>query len=276
MKKLIVSLIQPFVAEDNRENYIHVEKLIESAIASKTQIICLPERWIYVDPLRSDFEKNLQLQRGEQYLKVQGWAKKYRVGIISGGIWESRLDKKPVISSYYFDSDGNELGIQEKIHLYSVEKKHFEAGKNLVIFEDTKLGIKFSILICFDLNISSELSRLAIKNSAEILFSPTLINHKGLENWGIYARARALENRVPIITCNSIGSYLDRRFLGKSKAIQFKRGEESPLQLIVQEIDDKPGVLTCAIDLEFPNRIRFNRIEENIDSETITIIKKSN
>ena len=178
------------------------------------------------------------------------------------------------ICAYYVDSNGEVRFSQDKIHLYGLEKKFFTPGQELVIFTDTNLDLTFSILICFDLNISPELTQLAVDNGAEIIFSPTLIRDIGMENWSIYIRARALENRVPVVACNSIFAYFDQRFTGNSQSIQFQVGEHSPVQLDPVQLNDEPGVLLTTVNLEFPNEIRHEQREERIDLSGLSIIKK--
>jgi len=275
MKSVIVGLIQPQLVADNRQNARHIESLIEQAMALNAQILCLPERWYHVDYMNRNLETNLQESHGEQYQLVQSWAKKYHISIISGGIWESRKPDKPKICCYYFNCHGQECFCQEKIHLYGLEKQWFQSGSKITVFHDSALDISFSILICFDLNISSDLAKLAVMNGAEVLFSPTLFRDIGVDNWNIYIRSRALENRVPLVSCNSILKILDREFKGQSKIIQFKTGVHSPVHLIVDELDDKPGILVKTLELDFPNEIRKERLEEAAISEHITIEKKA-
>jgi predicted amidohydrolase len=111
-------------------------------------------------------------------------------------------------------------------------------------------------------------------NGAEMIFTPTLIRDTGLENWDVYLKARALENRVPIAACNSVFELPDRKFLGKSKIISFLPGSESPINLKVKEASETPEILRDEIDLDFPNKIRNKRLEEAIDHTTIKIIQK--
>lgn len=277
MKNIRVGLIQPYVDVDNERNFIHVESLIQQAVEQNPQIICLPERWYFVDPVKKPFECNIQPKHGEQYSHVKEWAKKYHIPIISGAIWEQDPNfSRPVITAYYFNENGQESFQQQKIHLYGIERDVFDPGKDLICFSDSKLDLTFSILICFDLNISNNLARLVTQQGCEFLFSPTLIRDTGIENWKIYIQSRALENRMPLCSCNSIFNYLDRHFLGQSKLIHFKRGESSPVQLLVEEMNSEPGVLIKDINLSFPNRIRTEREDEHVDFSKISvkIIKK--
>jgi predicted amidohydrolase len=260
-KTVIVGLIQSKVVISNTENYKNVEIIIQDAVKQGAQILCLPERWYMIDPLIKPFEQTLQPKRGEYYQKVKNWAKKYNVPIISGAIWE--LDPtfpNPVITSYYFDKNGLERFEQQKIHLYGLEKLKFSPGNKVISYHEPDLDISLAILICFDLNISSDLTRMVMEQGCELIFSPTAIREKGLENWRIYVQSRALEN-------------MDRSFQGQSKIIQFKRGESTPVRLLTEEASDQPEAFVREIDLQFPNRIRKDRDEDRVDSSQITALR---
>ncbi len=272
MKNITVCLIQPSVSHDNEENYQNMENLIGEAADLHPDIICLPERWYHLD-FTGNFHDLYQKERGIQYQWVKNWATKFGIPIISGGIWEKSSEfEKPVIVSYYFDHLGQERFFQHKIHLYGIEKELLQPGQELKVFTDTRLNITFSILICFDLHISSMLTSKAVDNGAELIFSPTLIRDDGMDNWSIYLQARALEHRVPIISCNSIYSIFNRNFSGRSKIIHFEEGSASPVKLLVSEAPDYQTLLVGQINLDFPNSIREERGVQKYDYDQISLI----
>ena len=117
-----------------------------------------------------------------------------------------------------------------------------------------------------------ETPRLAVENGADILFSPTQIREDGMENWDVYLKARALENRVPIAACNTYGEYMKRRFLGNSKIISFYEGKISPSKLkIIEGPIDSSGFVFDVIDLSFPSKLRKIRLKEQIDKNQIKV-----
>ena len=228
----------------------------------------MPERWV---PFSKDFTQNLQKQRGSDYHFIKTLAKDYNIKILSGAIWEKRNNsKKPMITCYYFDNNGEEIGRQDKIHLYAYEREYFEPGKELSLFKLDSSHL-FSVLICFDMAFF-ETPRLAVENGADILFSPTQIRDDGMENWEVYLKARALENRVPIVACNTFGKYRKRKFLGNSKIISFHKGKISPSKLkIVEGPKDSSGFVFDIIDLDFPSKLRKIRLKEQIEKNRIKV-----
>jgi predicted amidohydrolase len=256
--------------ETEEECFLEIETLIKTSLSNESDcdLFCLPERWIKIN---QNLEENIQNERGKHYQFVKTLASRYKINLLSGGIWEKReVTGKNYITCYYFNKNGDEMGRQDKIHLYLYEKHFFEPGDHLNLFNinDTI----FSILICFDMVFDTP--KLAVKNGAEILISPTLIREEGLENWGIYLRAKALENRVPIAACNAYGIIEDRIFPGNSKIITFEKGYYSPSKLeIIEAPLKKHAILTGEIETRFPNKLRKKRFKEAVNLDKIKISK---
>jgi predicted amidohydrolase len=267
-----VACIQPQILHERSQCYLEIEKILRNLLEKhkKSEIICLPERWV---PFSKNLLENLQEERGDDYNFAKNLAKKYSIKIISGAIWENRISsEKPAISSYFFNENGEEIGRQDKIHLYAYEPEQFEPGKVLNLFEIDKSHY-FAILICFDMAFF-ETPRVAVENGADLLFSPTQIREDGMFNWNIYLKARALENRVPIVACNTYGNYFRRKFIGESKIISFRKGSASPSKLkILEAPSSSSGYIFDDIDLDFPRKLRKIRLSEKIDKNNI-IVKK--
>ncbi|MFX0073140.1 MAG: carbon-nitrogen hydrolase family protein [Candidatus Hermodarchaeota archaeon] len=264
-----VACIQPKFHQDIEKCYSEIEFLLKKMFGefNTCDIVCLPERWA---PFFKDIPRNLQKERGEYYEFIKDLAKKYEVSFLSGAIWENRNNqKKPKITCYYFNKKGEEVGRQDKIHLYSYEREHFEPGQVLNIFELG--GSKFAILICFDIAFF-ETPRLAVENGADILFSPTQIREDGMENWKVYLQARVLENRIPVAACNSFGNLFNRKFLGNSKILSFMNGYISPSRLRIKEAPIKQsGFVFDEVDLIFPRKLRKIRLNERIEKSKISV-----
>lgn len=266
---LNVACIQPKIFQSRKKCYREIEELLKRLLEdnSNCEMVCLPERWV---PYAREKALNIQKERGQDYQFIQKLAETYSINLISGGIWESRPKfKKPFITSYFFDKKGEEIGRQDKIHLYSYERKNFEASLHLTIFK--LKSFKFAILICFDMAFF-ETPRLAAENGAEILFSPTQIRDSGILNWDIYLKARALENRIPVVASNTYGEFYGREFPGKSKIISFLPGHYSPSLLRVIEAPyGSNGKIYDEIDIEFANKLRKQRLNEKIEKSKIKI-----
>ncbi|MFX1392758.1 MAG: carbon-nitrogen hydrolase family protein [Promethearchaeota archaeon] len=263
-----IACIQPKIHQNIHNCYSEIQYLLNKLIekATKIDIVCLPERWI---PFLNDISLNIQKERGENYSFIKNIAREYQINIISGAIWEKRKNsEKPRITSYFINEEGEEIGRQDKIHLYTYEQEYFEPGNELNLFMlDSFL---FAILICFDMAFF-ETPRLAAEHGADVLFSPTQIRQEGMYNWNIYLQTRALENRIPVVACNSVGSYLKRRFLGNSKIISFVENFISPSKLKVVEGPKVSGFVFDDIDLIYPRKLREIRLNEKIEKSKINV-----
>ena len=119
-----------------------------------------------------------------------------------------------------------------------------------------------------------ETPRLAAENGADILFSPTQIRTEGIENWESYLKARALENRIPVVACNTYGQILKSKFPGSSKIISFVKDFISPSKLrIVEGPINSSGYLFDEIDLLFPKKLRKLRFKEVMEKSEINVKK---
>ncbi|MFX1418862.1 MAG: carbon-nitrogen hydrolase family protein [Promethearchaeota archaeon] len=265
-----VACIQPELFEQRINCYHEIERILKELLEKhkNCEVVCLPERWV---PLFRDPTQNFQEQRGNDYSFIKNLAKEYEVKFISGAIWEKRANsKKPAITCYFFNENGEEIGRQDKIHLYAYERKHFEPSKELKLFRLDKTSY-FTILICFDMAFI-DTPRLAVEHGADLLFSPTQIRENGMDNWQVYLKARALENRIPIVACNTFGNYKTRKFLGNSKIISFYKGNISPSKLkILEAPKGSSGFIFDDIDLNFPKKLREIRFKERIEKNDIEV-----
>lgn len=267
-----ISCLQPRILENKTKCYNQIKELIRNLKNEHSEIdfVVLPERWIPFDP---NIENNFQPERGEDYEFIQSLAKDFNVNILSGAIWEKRNnpEKNVCITCYYFDDNGKEIGRQDKIHLYTYELKYFTPGNKLKLFKFD--SFYFAILICFDMAFY-ETPRLAAENGADILFSPTQIRSDGMNNWKIYLQARVLENRIPVLACNSVGTIFERKFIGNSQIISFHEGPMTPSKLkIVEGPIDKSGYVFDDVNLHFPRKLRKVRLNENIHKDSIEVLK---
>lgn len=263
-----IACIQPKVFNNRKKCYNEIEEILTNLLKEvDCDIACLPERW---SPFLKSGPQNLQKERGDDYNFIKNLAKNYQTNLLSGGIWEKRENtKKPSITCYYFNDNGEEIGRQDKIHLYSAEREIFEPGKVLNLFSLN--NYTFAILICFDMAFF-ETPSLATENGADLLLSPTSIKESGMSNWKIYLQARVLENRIPALSCNTYGTVNGTTFLGNSKILSFVKGFISPSKLrLIEGPIGSEGFVYDEIDLKFPQKLRRLRLNERVDRNKINV-----
>ena len=87
-----------------------------------------------------------------------------------------------------------------------------------------------------------------------------------------YLKARALENRIPVVASNTYGEFFGRKFPGKSKIISFLPEHYSPSSLRVIEAPYcSNGKIYDDIDIEFANKLRKQRLNEKVEKSEIKI-----
>jgi omega-amidase len=267
MRHLAVGCIQPRLQGTVAECFERVEMLLMKAKDQNLSIIILPEQWLPF-AFSQDTSKYVFEEDAEPVHFLQQCAEKYRVCIVGGGMWQY-IKNKPKIVSYVISPNGSIAGRQEKLHLYAMEKHFFSPGTDLCLFQ---LGeVNFAVLICFDISFF-ETPSLAVHQGADLLISPTLIRREGMENWNIYLRARALENRVPVIACNTLGEVMGSQYMGCSQIIQFYPGHTLPSKLKISTVPENTETLIHDwIDYKFPRGMRKERLSERIDTGSLKI-----
>jgi predicted amidohydrolase len=136
-----------------------------------------------------------------------------------------------------FDARGDLVGVYRKVMLFGKEAAAFTAGSDLVVVEIA--GRAVAPLICFDVEVP-ELARAAARGGADLLITVSAnMDPFGREHL-IHSTARALENRLPHLYVNRVGSESGFDFVGGSRAI-------GPDGTVTAEAGDRE---TCLLGVE--------------------------
>lgn len=180
--------------------YLHGE-FSDQINGSRPDFIVMPEKWV-TDPMKEESQEMstllsffLDLSERMDSVIVPGSFSVIREGAL--------YNSSPVICS------GKLAGWQDKISLFRMEKEKYTPGTDSRIFEAK--GIRFAVSVCYDSDFPYY-SRMAAMNGAELIINPVLIDGNFHDMWRVYVEARALENRLPFISVNS----LSEPFLGNS------------------------------------------------------------
>jgi len=176
-------------------------------------------------------------------------SKERRIGICGGYAEESGAR---YYNSSFFLGDGKVISNYRKIHLFSAEKDFFTPGDTgFTVFEYH--GVRYGTMICFDWVFPESARTLALRGAQVILHPANLV----LPFCQRAMFARALENRVFIVTVNRIGREIngdfDNTFTGGSQVVS-PRGD----YLITLGENDE-AVSTVTID---PREALDNNITE--------------
>jgi predicted amidohydrolase len=115
-----------------------------------------------------------------------------------------------------FAASGDLVGVYRKVMLFGEEAVAFKAGTDLVLVE--LAGRTVAPLICFDVEFP-ELARAAARAGADLLLTVSAnMDPYGREHL-VHGTARALENRLPHLYVNRVGSESGFDFVGGSRSI---------------------------------------------------------
>ncbi|HWR24803.1 MAG TPA: nitrilase-related carbon-nitrogen hydrolase [Methanosarcina sp.] len=143
---------------------------------------------------------------------------------------------------------GTLAGTYRKTHPFKNENEYFSRGDSLEPIFLRKQNLKIGFEICYELRFPEVARKLTLSGSDLLVTSAAFPNPRS-KHWNILARARAIENQLPHIACNRIGSAPDCTYFGNSMIID-AWGE------IKADAGDKECAIVCDIDLDKKDEIR--------------------
>ncbi|MEM4282037.1 MAG: carbon-nitrogen hydrolase family protein [Candidatus Caldarchaeum sp.] len=243
----------------------NVEKSLEKAVEfiglardMKASVACLPEAWFHTTPL-SELSEILSKYK-TIVEKLSKAAADNKVWVLAGGLYAAGLEGPRVVAPV-ISSNGEVVGVQEKVHLFRHERTVFKRGERFHLFEIN--GVKAGILVCHDIVFPEAARSLALKG-AEIVFNPSRIVAEGCGPWRTYLEARCLENRLPVVGVNIA---LPRRYGGRSAIITVRETAVGVgVVETLAEAGDGEQLITAEIELETPAKMRSARLASRVPS----------
>ncbi len=225
------------------ENFDRAEELIRQALNEKPDVIVLPETWNTGFFPREGLESLADRDGEKVKARIGALARENRVNIVAGSVANLR-DGKVFNTAYVFDREGRCVAEYDKTHLFTPmgEDDYFAKGGRLAAFELD--GIKCGVIICYDIRFP-ELTRTLALGGLDILFVPSQWPDVRIPHLLALTQARAIENQMFTVSCNSCGSYGDTVYGGCS-SIRDPWGETlakagAGEELITADCD--PGIL---------------------------------
>lgn len=247
---LNVALIQMHIAAGDPEaNFAKAERLLEEAATAssvKPDIIMLPEMWNSGYAL-TEIERLADPDGERTKTQIASFAARHGVNVIAGSIAHKRATGV-TNTMLAFDRDGNPTLEYSKIHLFKLmnEHQHLLAGEKAGTFQlgPTSAGA----MICYDIRFP-ELARKLALGGAKILFVPAQWPHPRLHHWRTLLQARAIENQMYVVACNTVGESGGSSFFGHSMIVD-------PWGEIVAEAEEQETILRAAVDLSLVDEVR--------------------
>lgn len=173
----------------------YLENRLPDPSDGRIDIMAFPEKWI-VDRIESDSRELSTLIDELRML-----SEKYSCVLIPGSLSVLR-EGKLYNTAPVFDS-GKLLGWQDKISLFRNERAAYSSGSGIKVFS-TSAG-KMVVPVCYDIDFPYFL-KSSVRDGAEYAINPSLIDSEYHDMWNVYISARSLENRVPVVSVNSLSA----------------------------------------------------------------------
>lgn len=216
MKAIKVSVAQLIPKLGNKQ---HNTQLISEAMVNakkdRADLIVFPELFLTGYSVGEDLGQLAETEDGPGMAEVRKLCLEHGLyAVIS--FPEQGENSHFYISSALIDDHGDVLGIYRKSHLFDEEKKHFTPGSEFKVI-DTPLG-KIGMMICFDVEFP-EIARSLKLQGADFIVIVNANMHPYELHHHLFSRARAMENEIPVIICNRLGTEGDLDFCGDSMVI---------------------------------------------------------
>ena len=144
-------------------------------------------------------------------------------------------------TSLVFGPDGERVATYRKIHRFGFgagEPTLMEAGDDIVVVP--LCGVPTGISTCYDLRFP-ELYRRQLDAGAQMCVIPAAWPLPRVEAWRVLGRARAIEEQVYVLQCNTAGTHAETTMGGHSQVV-------APTGEVLGELGTDEGVLSVEVD----------------------------
>lgn len=199
------------------ENFAHVARLIAQAMEEKPDVLVLPETWntgfFPHDNLESFCDADGQRVKAE----IGALAKQFAVNIVAGSVSNLR-DGKVYNTAMVFDRTGACIASYDKTHLFTPmgEDDYYTPGDHVCRF--TLDGVSCGVIICYDIRFP-ELTRTLTVPGLDVLFVVSQWPKIRTFHLRSLTTARAIENQMFVVCCNSCGKAGETVYGGSSAII---------------------------------------------------------
>ncbi|GAA0428157.1 MULTISPECIES: carbon-nitrogen family hydrolase [Virgibacillus] len=242
-----IQLFQLEIIEGNVEqNENRIKALFEEKLETDTEVVILPEMWNNGYDLQH-LTENADVDLTRSFPFIQHLATNHHVNIIAGSVSNKR-NKNIYNTAFVVSKTGKLIYQKDKIHLVPMldEQLYLTGGNEAPeVFEIN--DIKATQIICYDLRFP-EITRYPASQGAKIIFYVAQWTTKNLNHWRTLLKARAIENCVYVVACNSVGVVNNEKHVGNTYA-----GHSiviDPNGNIIQEAGNQETILTTEIDIQ--------------------------
>ena len=229
------------------ENLLHAKQLICRSVKENPDVLVLPETWNTGFFPKTGLAELSSHNLAEVKEHIGGLAMKYNVNIVAGSVSNLR-DGKIFNTAAVFDRKGACIAEYDKTHLFTPmgEDGFYTRGDHLCVFSLD--GIKCGVIICYDLRFP-ELTRRLSLDGIEMLFVVSQWPEERIAHLRCLTAARAIENQIFVVNCNSCSSADGTVFGGTSAVID-------PLGRTLALAGKKEEILSAECHMNLTKKIR--------------------
>lgn len=229
------------------ENISHAEKLIRDAMKEQPDVIVLPETWNTGFFPRENLAALCPKDGDAGNTCIGALAKEYRVNIVAGSVSNVRAGNV-YNTAFIYDRSGACIADYDKTHLFTPmgEDAYFTRGDHLCTF--TLDGVMCGIVICYDLRFPECIRKLAL-SGVQVLFVVSQWPKERIFHLRTLTTARAIENQMFVVCCNSCGTAENTVYGGHSAVID-------PLGETIAMAGETEEIVTAECNLQILDGIR--------------------
>lgn len=234
------------VWDDPGKTLEKVRPLIHDAAQAGADLICFPEQFATGwDPSSQTHIEDLS---GTIASTLREYAQEYSLAII--GSFRQRAIPFPHNTTIAIGSDGTILATYAKMHLFTPahEDQSYTPGMDLGLF--SLKGVRCGLAICYDLRFPS-LFGIYAKKGVHAVFVPAAWPKNRIRHWEIFISARAAENQMYVLGCNTTGINPVDHYAGDSITAD-------PQGSIISRAGDRETLIYTDIDPKVVERIRHD------------------
>ena len=229
-------------------NFAHAEKLIRSTVAAEgSDVVVLPETWNTGFFPKEDLEALCDRDGELVKARIGALAKEFAVNIVAGSVSNLR-NGKVYNTAMVFNRQGECIASYDKTHLFTPmgEDNYYTPGDHLCRFSLD--GVACGLIICYDVRFP-ELTRSLTVPGLDVLFMVSQWPNVRTFHLRSLTTARAIENQMFVVCCNSCGTAGETVYGGNSAIID-------PWGETIALAGEKEQLLSAELDMSVIDKIR--------------------
>lgn len=244
-----VSLLQLEVDRSRSFDERRERALAQVAAQRGADLVVLPELWPSGGFAAEAWAAEAEPLDGPTVAALAEAARGLGCHLHGGSFVERGADGRLFNTSVLFGPDGGLVGVYRKVHTFG-----FDSGEAAVMGHGDEAVVRalpfggLGLATCYDLRFPEQF-RLLLDGGMEVLALPAAWPLRRIDHWSLLARARAVENQVFVLACNTAGEHAGVRLGGHSAVID-------PWGAVLAEAGEEEGVVTADIEPGEVARVR--------------------